>query len=80
MSIKSRFSLQKTTGRTTLQISIDIHDALKVFAASKGLTMKDATAYLIKAALTVEYKGDSTLSLTPKLTLRLDQFLGVRSQ
>ena len=43
---------------TTIAISINMHEALKVFAASRQLAMKEATAYLIKKALLAEYEHE----------------------
>ena len=55
MDNRERYYLYKPK-TTTIAISIDLHEALKVFAASRELAMKDATEYLIKKALLAEYK------------------------
>jgi hypothetical protein len=40
---------------TTIAVTIDVHDALKAFAAARDYSMKDAVEYLLKKAILAEY-------------------------
>lgn len=56
----ARFTLAKTKPLINISMSIEIHEAIKVYAYNRQMRMREATEHLIKLALWQEmHKGEN---------------------